>query len=678
MRNWCVVLGILLCVSPCYGEAARDRDENYSRAMEFAGERNYEKAVGSLMLYIEAHPGDGEAQQTLENFYEKFRAFQLEYLAGKELYNQELYNLAEARFDKALEIGYSEKLQYYMSELKKIRFRIRNTFLDTDVKVSGGTISIAWDASALTNAVITNAAVSVYRSGNLQLLNAMAYFNRNGLVVPSLRSYFPESDLLTNLEVSGTAAVISAVYPSASYVILITPHTPDGIFTQPVVELFASEPGPEDSARLVEPIALPELLAPPTNRTPLLAVLTVTDRASEIADRASFLATNADSSPVSPAPRARRAPFPWWWLLLLLALMYAVWRYRKWIADEFEAEGAAEAFEANVTMLYAVCREKAPAVPARKRSSRGKKLVLPAGLILLGSAFAAAVSPAVETGDALSAGFGRGAASYYEKLWPAEEMELTAYAQVLRFYNFDAGVQIPDYAEALRFVKDVADNYREIAADYYRNYDYLNFALNSFTVYYLDKDYEYFSKSVSRLREGNLERIAAQLEKLSASDEDEGRYLSALIRYTGYMAVAGSGIQAGTFDRLNRLSAEHRSDYSRYEPYYLVRRLNALILSDDPPAKKAVACYLEMDDYSKYFPVPQELKAWQAGLASIVSNNYRVMLYNELLDEGRKQYESGQYALSSRCYEYALRLISYPSNDALIRRNLSTIRSAVR
>lgn len=700
-----VLLLIIISFTTVFAQSVRERDENYAKALEYVEERYYEKAVEYLMAYIENHPNDNEAPKFLEEIYEKFYAFQMEYLKGKDLYNRHLYDMADDQFRKALEIGFSEKLQYYLSEIRKIKFRIRNTFIDTTVGYSGNNITIEWHNNELTNVVLTNATAYFVRSDNLQLMNVIYYFNKNKLMLPFLGSYLNPQDIFTNFEVTGSKASFAKNYLYDNFIILFYPRTPDGIYTQPIVEIFTRRPGLSDDIELLEPIAMVKTLPMFTNYyagNPPVAVRTiVTDRNDALLETAEqFLnVTNAESTQATAtSTQTRRPAVDWlrggrwlWWLLLLLLLLYLLYRlYREWKRREFERREALNWARADLRHFYEIAAvgefrggahtpgsgriAKTPVKPAKKRGGKLPLWLIAAGLLAL--TVAAGWVVASDTTDALDRQFGRETQRYYSSHYSLTNLTPAPYALVAKFYTFDRGVTIPDYRITLDFVKEVVKSFRENAATYYEYYDYANFALNSFTVYYLDKDFEFYSKSISRLREGNLERIANEILAGSDADESKGRYLSALIRYTGYIAIAGANLPPNAFERLNRLGEAHKLAMSKYESYYLIRRLNRLIESENPPAMKAIGCFLEMDAYERYFKLPDDLAQWKTDLAQRIADNYKILMYNDLIREGGRAYAAGDFVNARKCYQYAEMLIPYPGNSQTIRTNLGLIRLA--
>jgi hypothetical protein len=78
-----VFMIIAVGITTASAQLFRERDENYAKALEYVEERYYEKAVEFLMAYITEHPNDEGASDFLEEIYDKFYAFQMEYLKGK-------------------------------------------------------------------------------------------------------------------------------------------------------------------------------------------------------------------------------------------------------------------------------------------------------------------------------------------------------------------------------------------------------------------------------------------------------------------------------------------------------------------------------------------------------------------------------------------------------------------
>jgi hypothetical protein len=73
---------------------------------------------------------------------------------------------------------------------------------------------------------------------------------------------------------------------------------------------------------------------------------------------------------------------------------------------------------------------------------------------------------------------------------------------------------------------------------------------------------------------------------------------------------------------------------SKYESYYLIRRLNKIIESENPPALKAIGCFLELDAYERYFKLPDDLAQWKTDLAGRITDNYKLRCITILVREG--------------------------------------------
>lgn len=690
---------LLLLPALCFSLEVVDEDhEDYLKALEFYEIRYYEKAVEHLMDYIEDYPTDIAANEFLEELYEKFYTFQLVYFEGKELYNSGLYSNAIQKFDEALELGNGEKIQYYKTEAEDFIFEIENSFFDSTAEESGESFSVSWQ-SDLTNAVFTNASVYVVTHENLLMLGVLSYFNENDIPLPNLNDFLPDFELLKSFEVTGNFFETSISDETESALMICYPHTPDGVRSQPILKLFVRENSVENQIFLLEKISQ-------INPLPFF-----TNTVSQDSFQPTF--TNLLSTNLLPVtelqssnPMPEIIPFSktgkkrnYWWLLFLLLIYPArkTWLYfEKTPKEDRSFKGFFDFIKSEIrkdfTLILHFLRdilEKRKDLWKKTGSvfhSFWRKLKLPKFftqtlaffrklkkkifllfcLLLFGSLFAADFSEIFA--DELSPQL----LLYLEENYASCAEEIRDYSEIRDFYLFEYSGSEAVYVEADALISQITENLRDSSGIYLKKYDYFSYALFSFIVYYIDKDFAFFSEVLFELKDSTRQTVANSLWEDAQEKADDGKYLMAVIECSGYMPLAGSSVDKDAFSWLMQLSDLHIERFSRYESLLLNERIDEGLAEPGRDSLfKGAWVYAEMQSFSENFELSDEQILLQSEVLSKIELSYRITLYNELIAGAEKSFTCGDFALTEECYDYARLMLDYPPNSESILSNLN-------
>ncbi|OHD57379.1 MAG: hypothetical protein A2Y33_07805 [Spirochaetes bacterium GWF1_51_8] len=630
----------------------------YDLAAEWYEKKHYVRAVEILKEYMEEYPLDTRANELLEKMYDKYTEFLKVYLEGKDYYNKKLYLKTIQTFSNALEVGFSDKLQFYLTECIRTVFDIENTFLPGGIADNGETVSITWESPLLTNATVT-----FIKSDNLPLLNMIYYLNKNKIPVPHLEKYFTQGNVFKSLAVQGNSYSFAKDQPVDSYLVMIYPRTSEDVRSQPIIHMVITKP----------PVLENEyMMIVPADDVPVLPVYTnysgvpqTTNTNKQVALTSlsnilsNFILTNPPGTNIAlPQNDPDSGIFPWWWLLILLALI-ALWLYRherkRKRREELIRKWKLEILE---TLIPVEVPRKPPSSKKKtfKKALKGKKLPLIV-LLLSCSLMALFAQDAAETPEWKK--YAQGSLTpetwnYYIGYYNLTDLPPSPYEDIVKFYSFEKSEGLPgEYSRAIEFLRDTSAYLRRICETYFRNFDFENYALTSFMVYYIDKDYSFFSQSISELKKGKTGAIAAKILQKSLEFEQQGLYLAALLRITGFMSLSPD-ITPDLFERISSLNKLHNQDISRFEYISALKRMAAIVADKELSVPlKNFLCLREIFEYKARFAPYAPFDEMKKKIIKLLIVNYRVMVFNGLLTEGEKAYMGGQMSISKQCFELA-------------------------
>jgi tetratricopeptide (TPR) repeat protein len=725
----------------------------YDKALEWYNKKHYVKAVEILKEYMDDFPLDMRAPELLEKMYDKYTEFQIVYLQGKELYNKKLYLKTIEAFSNALKVGFSDKLQFYLTECIRTVFELENGFLPSAVNETAGSMTISWESGLLTNALVV-----LVKSENLPLLNMIHYLNENKIPIARLEKYFTQGNIFKSFTVNGTSVTVSKNQPADSFLVIVYPKTAEDVRSQPIIRLVvAKEPSIQNKFLMLEPIGELPILPLYTNihiiipgqpeqtNTNTISILTkysnlITNMMQGIGSN-----TNAQTAGISCTDGGG---FPWWWLLILLLIILVVLigmtlreKRRRELArkmEQWNLENDYDLTETDAGKKTNVSKKKAAppkkklstvkpepktekkvpsgagkAAPSKKKpipkavkdskpkpkavknppikpkagkgakkpkGGGGKKL--PAIIVLLLSGIIAV--SAQEFSDApgwkeyAQKSLGPAIWGYYTDNTGITNLPQSYYDDILNFYSFEKSGHLPQYyLKTLEFLRDTSKYLRNISSVYFSNFDYENYALTCFMVYYIDKDYSFFSQSIAELKKAKTEAIADKILQKSVEYEKNGLFLGAIIRITGYMSLSAN-IQPEIFQRLNDLYAKNKAKITQYEYISAAARINKTLTDSEIPAvKKDVLCLREAFEYEAMFGPMEIFTQVKKDAIEFLRLNYQILLYNGLLTEGYACYLDNRLAPAKECYELAWHIA--PKKELLpsIGSNIAMIKGAM-
>jgi len=222
----------------------------YDKALEWYNKKHYVKSVEILKEYMDNFPLDPRAPELLEKMYEKYTEFQIVYLQGKEFYNKKLYLKTIEEFSNALKVGFSDKLQFYLTECIRTVFELENGFVPSTVAETAESLTISWNSDLL-----TNARVVFVKSENIPLLNMIHYLNENKIPVARLEKYFTQGNIFKSFTVNGTSVTVSKNQPAESFLVIVYPKTVEDVRSQPIIRMVVTkEPSIQNKFLMLEPI----------------------------------------------------------------------------------------------------------------------------------------------------------------------------------------------------------------------------------------------------------------------------------------------------------------------------------------------------------------------------------------------------------------------------------------
>ncbi|NPV00939.1 MAG: hypothetical protein HPY53_06130 [Brevinematales bacterium] len=726
----------------------------YDQALEWYNKKHYVKAVEILKEYMDNYPLDLRAPELLEKMYDKYTEFQMVYLQGKELYNKKLYLKTIETFSNALRVGFSDKLQFYLTECIRTVFELENGFVPSAVNETAGSMTVSWESGLLTNALVV-----LVKSENLPLLNMIHYLNENKIPIARLEKYFTQGNIFKSFTVSGTSVTVSKNQPADSFLVIVYPRTAEDVRSQPIIRLVVTkEPSIQNKFLMLEPIGELPLLPLYTNIhiiIPGQPEPTNTNTVSILSKYSNLITnimqgigtnTNAQTAGTSGTGADGGTGFPWWWLLILLLIILVV-LIGLYLREKRRRELARRMARWNLENDYDVMETDAGTKPAPKKSAPAKKKPaprkpaeaekkpstvrhapktsipvkpapkpvkkaqpkpkavknppikpnadkgakkpkggggkkLPAIIVLLLSGMIAL--SAQEFSDApgwkeyAQSSLDAVTWSYYTDDLGITNLPQSYYGDILKFYSFEKSSHLPQhYLKTLEFLRDTSKYLRNISSVYFSNFDYENYALTCFMVYYIDKDYSFFSQSVAELKKGKTEAIADKILQKSVEFEKNGLFLGAIVRITGYMSLSAN-IQPEIFQRLNDLYAKNKAKITQYEYISAVARINKTLTDTEIPAvKKDILCLREAFEYEAMFGPMEIFTQLKKDAAGFLRLNYQILLYNGLLAEGYACYLDNRLVPAKECYELAWHIA--PKKELLpsIGSNIAMIKGAM-
>lgn len=681
MKRLLIIIIVFLYSGLLYAQTAQEIQGYYDEALALYEEQYYAKATELLIQYIQSFPYDKEANKLFEIIYEKYTVFQMEYLEAKGIFNQGLYSDALDALIDANQYGNSAKLQYYKDEAQDQIFKIENLFLNSSIDDSGDSLTVSWWTD-YTNTVFTNASVYFVKGYNIPLFNTIQYFNRNEILLPNLADFLGYANIFDAQKVRGTSATFEKNPDYPTFMMIIYPETPDGIMTQPIIELYVEEPEIEGNLSLMEDIETVAFLPQLTNYSILLPVdesLLIAKIDSDIKKTLDKLiepdkvlqqtnlleSTNIPAAWIGestnvitgPGTEPRRHSLWWLWLLILIVI-YLIWRvfvYRKRMIGEGKPS------EMSVVHFF-----KTGLIPRPEdfRFRTGLLIWAVLSLSALSGLFAAVTVP---EGMNISEEVWEYAVEKYQ----VEDYQSIDYRNVVNFMAFESGITNTDYLRALDLISNVSKHLREVASTYLDMYEYDQYALYSFMVYYLSKDFSFYTKAISELKDTTKKKVGYEMLTNSQIHEDEGKYLKALIEYTGFMALVPTAIKGDSFTVLNDLFEEHKTEFGRFVHYHLIDEINAIhqkVLYSG--LEKAIYAYIEILSFEDDFSPVDSITEYKQQLEEYIEMNYLINLYNDLIGYGVRLYRNQYIEESIVCYSLADQLLELDRDDLALLSNL--------